>query len=518
MFFLLLVKIILGICLCDKPPLTTLSKISPGIGYSSFKGGMVEEACYLFHVSWVSQNFSTTDYFTERPLSYINLVYGFGLKLSGNVFMTLQTSLLTQYLNNVRDTQYSLGYHFISKKITQVKNEYKSHKIEDILTAKGERLFKAENLTSFYLNCGDYLVNSFDLGKALVVSIRVIFNSKSDRLTYEGFYFQYDDIENFIPSLVENLRTLYIKKVEIEVFAIQIGGTQKNDLIKSAMEKNQCLINKCSISDGAVECHKDVREIRKFVVETFRKEFKEGPMGYSPMENFSLGESIEDERLKSDFNELSVLNSFAKAYKIELTRLVEKLNRYRDEYEYIRSHYPFKRKTIERVAKKLDEIYKYLIRDNKLYNCYSDIVNIKECTKEIIAEVNWEEEIVYFSSNVYYEISSERVYQFSFDAHFCLPDNFSWSDKGVLEIHYVNTREYYIMNNIGLICSAVDKDNFTCTDDIFTLNFTVVELQDPVDTAKLLCNNVSLNTTSTTLPVESTTSLSPYAHDAFIYN
>ena len=118
--------------------------------------------------------------------------------------------------------------------------------------------------------------------------------------------------------------------------------------------------------------------------------------------------------------------------------------------------------------------YENMIKGNKLFLCYRNLIEDDQCYQEIKSALNYkdmkEQMKLFFGQS----FSIENTYTFTFAGNYCLPPHLKWEKSGdLIFIFYGN--DFFITNNFGLKCEKIEKENIEydikvkCTDGIFII-------------------------------------------------
>lgn len=449
-------------------PLTSLDNISPRNGFVSSKASISVLQCYQPSFSQVSLSESSCN-IISFPLELENILSNLNLyPIDRSVSYVFQSSILMHYINIINDS-FSVTLSFMSMLNKYIENVWKNN--TDILTETGKSIYQNGNNNNFINECGDYILQKYDIGLVLIYSVKIIFQTDTDKRKYQKFYKRenYKHFNTFFFFLKRHLNNLKLYNVTLELYAIQIGGVYKNEEINKA-RKNNFLITTCTL-DTLNECVKYVDKLTDYFSKDFEKQ-KNEKLQIVPLEKVYLLDAVLYSSLKLHYYYKEQLVHSIANKRLSLIQRIEEVKYFLTQLNYIDKFYHIKLEKVTEFINQLQKYYNTLINENNIYNCYKDLFHIHECSEFLLDRIfdyqKFRNQLKEFSNNFNYE----KVLTLMFEKNFCLPKNVFWQEEGFLFITEKED-EYYIRSNFGVNCVKIDCCSFDCSDGIMDFKIKI---------------------------------------------
>ena len=469
----------------NKKYITSLYPFNQFQGYSTYSRSFAPSSCYK-----ATKKLSDSIYIHPMDSKYQmvhTIADDFGIEdMFENVNFLLQRSQLMEYFNIVKDNFISLGFNYYSL----LKREFNvSYNYDDILTEEGKRIIK-EDKENFIYQCGDYFIKNYDYGMGLIYSIILNFDFLDDKREFILYYnghrslFTEANYKTILFQIMNLIREKRIVSGNIELYAIQIGGNTENKYIYDAMKDNQYKIKRCNFTD-VKECFDIIDELYSYSINTFERHHKETAF-MIPLENFNLFESIFNAPLIS-----SSIKNIEYSQRIDNTpdlnekrawlyHQMENLQHCLLRFEYIKMFFPLHIREFEHYYIEIHDYYSWLIKDNRIFNCYQQFKDISPCYNEIVSRTN-EAKTILDQYNIFIEeFAKIPQYVIHFSPGYCLPEPFQWYNEGSIYIKYFRD-EAYVENDLGLECEIKHEEMIRCTDGIFRIELGLEKIVNDED-------------------------------------
>lgn len=464
----------------EQKPITTFYNIDTSQGYSTFKRFLSPKKC--FKATKRSSNSYTMTKISDSFKYIHDISEVFGLDdIYENLHYLLQSSKLMEFYNVVRDDVMSWGFNFHSICKTTYTFTYDYN---DLLSDEGKKMMSnKENKQKFLYECGDYLIRKYQSGAGLIYTIKInLPNSDEKRiliqtLQSEKSKFQKVTYQNILSLILNFFRKNYITQGNIELYAIQIGGQTTNELIRKSTEDGTYLLQRCSFND-VKPCMNIINTLWEYAINFETIFCNERQM--IPLESLQLAENVNTiPIINENIQKIEYYDRIDNSKDIMLKRmfLYQNIEEIKTDLSYLQriiDFYPIKINEINNFYNKLSSYYENMIKGNKLFLCYRNLINDDRCYQEIKSALNYkdmkEQMKLFFGQS----FSIENTYTFTFAGNYCLPPHLKWEKSGeLIFIFYGN--DFFITNNFGLKCEKIEKENIEydikvkCTDGIFII-------------------------------------------------
>lgn len=464
--------------------ITSLFPINQFQGYSTYSRFFAPSSCYK-----TSKKLSLNIYTHPMNATFQMVHYiadEFGIEdMFENVNFLLQTSHLIEYFNIVKDNFFSIGFSFYSL----MKMRYDvSYNYDDILTEEGKKIMR-EDKENFIYKCGDYLIRNYDYGMGLIYSIVINFDYLDDKREFIRHYNEHKSVFNnetyqtILYQIMNLIRTYRIVNGNIELYAIQVGGNTENKYIYNAMKDNHYKIKRCNFTE-VKECFDIIDELYSFSINTFERHFNETAF-MVPLEHFTLSELVFNAPLINtsieyiDYSQRIDNKIELNTKRTWLYNHMETIQHYILRLEYIKMFFPLQIREFERYYNDFFDYYRWLIKNNKIYNCYQQFKDISPCFNEIESRTN-ETKLFDRFQTLMEEFAKIPQYIIHINTMYCLPEPFRWYNEGTIYIKYFRD-EAYIENDLGLQCDIINEERIKCTDGIIRLELEIEKIVNDED-------------------------------------
>lgn len=405
--------------------LTPISNISPASGYSSLTESISEKKCFNPVLFAPISGFTTSmnyDYY----LSFNDLINTLKIKYDFDFF--LSQSKLSQYLRYNQDDLFSLSFNYVKKGSSYIVMKYNQNEYEN----KDE---------AYYLQCGDTLIFSYEVGIELIYSIKINFSSPFDKRKFVSIIEKKPIVEQSFYSIINEIEDIMKKNsinYLIEISAIQIGG--KSEIINEQQSSELPFKNiKCN-EDNSELCYKKIYNLSNYMINDIKNQIPFNPSNediynMTPLSGISLGRKVFIYKNISQINQLreEMLNLCIKLYTYEryTYQLTKNYIRTLDDFSYLN----------ERIKLTL----KSIIRDYDTLSMNSlDISNTLEKGNDLLLQI--ERFLQYF------KVEQWLIMNFADDT--CLPPkregtSFKWDSKNPPIIRIFKYRNLFINNSIN---------------------------------------------------------------------
>lgn len=467
----------------NKKYITSLYPFNQFQGYSTYSRSFAPSSCYKS-----SKKLSDSIYIHQMNSTY-QMVHttadDFGIEdMFDSVSFIFQRSQLSEFFNIVKDNFFSLGFNYYSL----IKRQFTiSYDYDDILTEEGKRIMK-EDKTNFIYQCGDYFIKNYDYGMGLLYSIIINFDILDDKREFIRQYNEHRSLfteSNYQTVLYQIMNVISEKRIvsgNIELYAIQIGGNTENKYIYDAMKDNKYKIKKCNFTE-VKECFDIIDELYSYS-NTFERHYKETAF-MIPLENFNLLEPIFNAPLiGSSIEYIEYSKRIDNTPDLSTKRAwlydhMENLQHYLLRFEYIKMFFPLHIREFERYYTEMNDYYSWLIKDNRIFNCYQQFKDISPCYNEIVSRTDETQALDQFKQFLE-EFAKLPQYVIHFSTGYCLPEPFRWYNEGTIYIKYFR-EEAYVENDLGLECEIIHEEMIKCSDGIFRIELELEKVVNDED-------------------------------------
>ena len=236
----------------DPVPLTLLSSYNSIIGYNSYLEQIAPQKCFFWSAAEygaVSESFNSLTQFLSTPqiLEKLNMV-----EQIKSIHFLLEETKLSKYLNLIQEEVHSVTLNYLGMQKETAKYTYILNSLENYITKNGI-IIKVSNTNEEFLNiCGNSLITTFDWGKVIIYSIKIIYhNSKDKRIFYSKSNINLREGDQIhFSKILQKIRVVLfmigISDVKFEIYGIQLGGDYNNEIINNAMKTNSFVIANCT--------------------------------------------------------------------------------------------------------------------------------------------------------------------------------------------------------------------------------------------------------------------------------
>lgn len=486
------------ISLCLSKPLTDISHIKPGFGFSSDTETIAKIAC--FKTKDISYNRKRVSISRKvSPMSFQDLVKEFGyLSITEKYQFFLSSDLLMDYLNEIYYDDYSFSFNYIVSKVEDTEIEYAKGKgstqrdFESILSHEGILRYKHDTTYKFRLNCGDRLISSFTSGIGLIYSVKITFTNPMDKKKfsqrfsdYNEFYFSISKLVRYLQEKIQNPRDIRLIDPEngiITILAIQLGGNSKeiNEIIEKNSKNGKFVFAKCTFKN-IEPCIRADNYGTKFI-ESYVERFSNQVSNFNDLPKDQL---VGMGAVHKSFETNPLINFGIYLTSSLVTPLIaesrELMLKKINEIKTLLNHVKYWKKFLPK-NEKINSYYFILktnlnlfLEDEQGVTCYRDILNFKECFERIQkALMPYEkEEIINLSKELKF---SDYYYEVSLKGNFCLPSIMEWENDILIDIHFIDDVIVRVITNSSEIkCSVTGWREISCINKTSDIRLLIEE-------------------------------------------
>jgi hypothetical protein len=175
------------------------------------------------------------------------------------------------YVRDTKEDSYSLTFNFIEKIILPTSTFEPVAIGTDALNEFGRKSYEL-GADVFRNNCGDYFINNVIYGAGLYVTLKVNFDSISDKTSFTGeLGASWGDIISVSTKISDVVNKLHTKG-HIEVTALQLGGDPTKLASIFTSGPDPYAISTCSL-EKFEDCQKVVNGVLNYAANDFSKQF-----------------------------------------------------------------------------------------------------------------------------------------------------------------------------------------------------------------------------------------------------
>lgn len=365
---------------------------------------------------------------------------------------------LYNYLRFVEEDTFTFSFHYLKKISNYVK-----------ITFLMENLpFKNLNIT-----CGNYMIDSYEVGLILIYSIRLIFKTVDDKAAFLKEYKKLWTLPVALNDLIPSIQIIKNQKLKytLEIDGIQIGGEEEH-----LIPKKTVTIMKCQ-KDDLENCKSKINDLEHYMTHDIDNQVADQEK--NEMDLPSLFVPLVDVRLGKN---LIYVNE--EDYEIENYHILLNLNLFYPFYRYLsrlKEVYPIKNEEIQKLYSEFDKEIK-VIKEDPSYN-RTHLESLKSTFMER------------FTLEKYYTIVFEKSYCFSSE----YSKIFQWDERKYIKLFFntlqkTEVTSYYESNFAECEKIRIDekekKITMICHEAIFA--FEIVIAANKPYSPRVSCNITNL--------------------------
>ena len=165
-----------------------------GRGYVSDNNIVAPNVC--FSVTEVSHSFPVTTFYNSSPITIRELISQLKIDVvTFRAFSVFKANRLFHYLDRIKEHECADSFIFVSSSIKDVMVKYDK---EHVLNTKGEDVYRNDS-KNFRLLCGDYLIDRYYIGAALIYTVKITYDTVSNAKLFKKYF--NPSIDNFITDV-----------------------------------------------------------------------------------------------------------------------------------------------------------------------------------------------------------------------------------------------------------------------------------------------------------------------------
>ena len=437
---------------------------TPLKAFSSIKNIIINNECFFPEKTLISNKTYEKKYFDEF-LYFDEIIEILGLNLLKNfkengVFLFNQNKLFEKLNVLINDElAFSISYYY--KKYYNVENVYnfKNKEINNILTKEGIKFYNNDNNkedNNFYLNCGDTLLKKYERGIGILLSFKIIFVVKEQKINFIKALNAENDIQidKIIETLIKVSNNSNNNINNLEIIINKIGGDEK--IIKNfdSFEKIYYL--------------KDLDKAQKFISNFI--EFINNN-DFNLYENEFLTEIININDYINITNEYDFkipFLSLPKNYLNIFDNLINFSKKYRYYNAYLTSikyNYPIDSKIIKEIKNEYKNFYNEFINLSP-YLCFSELKNCEELNDKLNNWLNNNK----IENKILDTINKMKIfysYNFTFEGNICLKGKMKWDKKYIMNMNLISDGK---IKDIIVYIPELEVDNLNLEEENFSFD------------------------------------------------
>ena len=443
-------------------------------GYSSQTKSIGTGECYLPRKLLISELLEV-DNFSDSYLSHEQLLLALKISNISNAHYFLKANDLYSHIRQNSDSELSLSISYYKAKYNEYTNEYNFKSDSDLFQEYGLQLYQSRN-EKFIIECGDYVVESFQKGISLLVTLKIFFHTKGDKILFvtkpEGEEENdYGGIENVLKVIEAKANKLNMQG-DIEISYIQLGGNDTEIQELKNESGNRCSFSKIST------CAQLLGQLGKYAKEELFQQFDKYPLN---REILSLGNLVKirfDSGHEIDIPQPKISESMITKQNY-IFDLVNKLEYYQRNLNAF-THYPVYTGELIKYLKELETIHNNLLSSNVI-ECFTKID--EEVCNEIYNTFSQKLNQTKIEENINKELEIMKMYSvyiITLKDDMCLKGKMRWDDVHNLNIYMFpngSGKEVVLENNEFQYKNAkVESDDdfsLDIIDGAFVFNFAV---------------------------------------------
>ena len=356
---------------------------NPTAGYSSDTGKFATSLCYHPTTVTRTEQSASVKFQGTSDLKQVATEFGVDLSASGT-YQDLTLSNTSTYLHGSASTDLSVSYYYWYKVTDKVKYTYGLSK-ELLLNNQGRAIYSNGDNALFRIYCGDWLVDSYDEGGAIIVTIKVLFSKKTDKDSFSNTSgLSFTDLATASLKIQENTTTSN-SKIKIVLSAKQIGGDPSQ--LGKIFPSKDTQVENCD-KGSTTSCQDIIQGVINYAANVLPTQFTKTNTSlfknpFVRIGTFKLLQSVDGIlRLAPTFLTSDVIN-----YRNELLTFINNNYKILNKINYILNSYPVKLKsniqTILNNTKQnaLNNIDLLFGNGDSLYRASDCAVNILDCFK-----------------------------------------------------------------------------------------------------------------------------------------
>ncbi len=268
-----------------------LDGLIPGIGYSSDTLSLGKAVC--FQTDRVIKSGQTSILQFEEALDYKTLLQTFSLEVDiKGGYGIFSTNDMFKYFQSLESDSYSLSINYYQK-VSQSNVLKYSYDPKKILTKIGSGIYKKNTNPLFRLLCGDTLIGAFEEGAVLILSMKIVFQSREDKAQFDAKIGA--SLGSFLDasSTISQYSQQYSLKGKVQISGFQLGGdpSHLSRLLGGSVVE-------CDVKNTAA-CQETAKTLLSYVSKDFPEQFKKDERGIwttplVPLTQFKKDFKLED--------------------------------------------------------------------------------------------------------------------------------------------------------------------------------------------------------------------------------
>jgi len=248
-----------------------LDGLIPGIGYSTDTQSIGKAVC--FETDRIIKSGQSSILKFDEALDYQSLLKTFNLELDiKGGYGIFSTNDMFKYFQSIEENSYSLSINYFQKVTDNMIMTY-SYDPENILTTIGKNIYKNNQNPMFRLLCGDTLINSYEEGAILIISLKISFSSREEKEQFDSKIGI--SIGSFLDAsiTISKLSQEYNLNGKVTIIGFQLGGdpSQLSKLMSSS-------IVECDVKNTQA-CQETAKNLIDYISKVFPNQFKKDESG-----------------------------------------------------------------------------------------------------------------------------------------------------------------------------------------------------------------------------------------------
>lgn len=393
-------------------------------GYSSYSYSLSKKNCY-FPTNIITNSSSKNIRSIDNEVEYETLLEYLNIKNSKNdPQFNLYSNELMKLVNDIKPDELSFTItYFISNEVT-VENQYNTDTIESLLTEEGKNIYQ-NDINNFLFLCGDELINKYQKGNLLILSLKLNFYHKSDKAEFlknqHDSFGPYSGVYKYIKDRITHIRFNGL----LQIKALQIGGDiEKFKLIMSSPEEKECPFAKIDNCKGLYD------RLFKYA----NNEFNQQTDDEMRIQNdfLSISRTIKIDNNKYNIPEFK-LSDTIKNSQDYLLSFSKKLLYYYNHLQ-VAPYYQVYSEILNNYYKQVKELINKFYDDNIIEAFENPTDKLCSSLKEKYSSqeiVNLEDEIVKTMNTMKYY----SLYRVKLEGNMCLKGNMKWDSNYTIDMY-----------------------------------------------------------------------------------
>ena len=243
-------------------------------GYSIDTGQQTSTLCYHATSIYKTDQTATVNFDSSTDIYSLARDFSTSLDINGG-YQNFSGNAVSKYLHTINETTTSKTYNYYWKLSNSVYMNYTIDR-DSLLTPVGERIYQNGRNPNFRLICGDTLIQSYEEGALLIVTITLYFKTNSDKKEFlvNVPNINYSDIASGggTSTFSDKLTSSH---ASISITAKQIGGdtTKLNEILNTGTTLSTDVSKIACDTSNFSNCSTLLNSIKNYVSKTLPDQF-----------------------------------------------------------------------------------------------------------------------------------------------------------------------------------------------------------------------------------------------------